>query len=68
MAERDFHAVDAIDGGVAGRGAAQGGDLGIGHKAHMHQVVLDVFGQVEGDQDPALANRQIAEHAHLRTP
>ena len=63
VAKGDFHAVDAVDGGVAGRGAAQGGDQRIGDKAHMHQVVLDGFRQVEGHQDPALADLQFAQHA-----
>ena len=53
MAERDFKAVNAVDGGIAGGSAAQGRDLGVGHKTHVHQVVLDVLRQVEGDQDPA---------------
>jgi hypothetical protein len=56
MAEGDFHAVNAVDGGIAGRGAAQGRDQGIGDKAHMHQVVLYGFGKVEGDQHPAFAD------------
>ena len=60
VAQRDLHAVDAVDGGVAGRGAAQGGDEGIGDKAHMHQMVLDGFRQIEGDQDPAFADLQFA--------
>lgn len=68
MAEGDFQAVNAIDGGVTGRGAAQGRDFSVGHKTHVHQVVLDVFRQVEGDKDPAITNRQIAEHTHLSNP
>ncbi len=63
-AERDFHAVDAVDRGIAGRGAAQGGDMGIGDKAHMHQVVLDGFGEIECDQDSAFADLQLTENAH----
>ena len=68
MSERDFEAVNAVDGGVAGRGAAQGRDFSVGHKTHVHQVVLDVLRQVEGHQDPAVTNRQIAEHAHPTNP
>jgi hypothetical protein len=68
MAEGDFHPVDAIHGGVAGRRAAQGRHLGVGDKSHVHQVVLDIFRQVKGDQDPPLTNRQIAENAHLTNP
>ena|ERR1700735_178119 len=68
MAERDLQAVDAKDGWVASRGAAQGGHFGAGHKAHMHQVVLDIFGQVEGHQDSLVANRQFTQEAHLINP
>ena len=31
----------------------------------MHQMVLDRFRQVEGDQDPAFTNGQFAQCAHL---
>lgn len=65
MAERDFQSVDAVYGGVAGRSAAQGRDFGVWHKPHMHQVVLDILRQVEGDEDPAFTDRQITEQAHL---
>ena len=68
MAERDLHAVNAIEGGVAGGRAAQGSHLGARHKAHMHQVVLDIFGQVEGHQDSLVANRQFTQEAHLINP
>ena len=64
MAESDLHAVDGVDGGVAGGGAAQGSDQGIGDKAHMHQVVLHGFRQIEGHQDPGFADVQFAQHAH----
>ena len=47
VAQGDFHAVDAVNGGVAGRGAAQRVDARVGHKAHMHQMVLDGFREVE---------------------
>ncbi len=68
MAERDFKAVDAIDCGIAGRGAAQGSHLGVRYETHVHQMVLDIIGQIECDQDAAFANRQIAENAHLTNP
>ena len=60
MAERDLHAVNAVDGGVARRRPAQRGNHGVGDKAHMHQVILYGFGKVQGDQDPALAHVQLA--------
>ncbi len=65
MAEGDFQPVDAVYGGVAGRSAPQGRDFGVWHKPHMHQVVLDILWQIEGDKDPAFTDRQIAEQAHL---
>src|SRR6202041_2120545 len=68
MAERDLHAVNAIEGGIAGGRAAQGSYLGAGHKGHMHQVVLDIFGQVEGHQDSLFADRQFTQHAHRLSP
>jgi hypothetical protein len=68
MAERDFQSVDAVYSGVAGRSAAQRRDFGIWHKPHMHQVVLDILRQVEGDEDPAFTDRQITEQAHLTNP
>ncbi len=68
MAERDLETVDAIDGWIAGRGATKGCDFGVGHKAHMHQVVLDIFGQVEGHQDSLVANRQFTQQTHLINP
>ena len=68
MSERDLHAVNAIEGWVAGGGAAQGCDFGAGHKAHMHQVVLDILGQVEGHKDSLFADRQFTQHTHLLNP
>ena len=68
MAERDLHAVDAIEGGIAGWGAAQGSHFGAGDKTHVHQVVLDIFGQVEGHQDSFVADRQFTQYAHLKNP
>jgi hypothetical protein len=40
-----------IDGGIAGRCAAQSRDQGIGNKAHVHEVVLHGLRQVECHQD-----------------
>jgi hypothetical protein len=65
IAERDLHAIDTVHGGVAGRSAAQGRYFGVWHKPHMHQVVLDILRQVEGNEDPAFTDRQITEQAHL---
>ena len=56
MAEGDFQAVDAVDGGIAG-GARRRAVTQRRAQTHVHQVVLDGFRQVEGDQDPAFTNR-----------
>ncbi len=60
MAQGNFHAVDAINGRIAGGGTAERGDRRIGYKAHMHQVVLDGFRKVEAYQYAALAHFQFA--------
>ena len=52
VAEGDFHAVDAVDGGVAGRGAAQSRDQGIGDKAHMHQWFWTDSGRSRATRTP----------------
>jgi hypothetical protein len=62
-AEGNLHAVHAVDGGVAGRRAAQDRDQRIGNKAHVHQMVLHGFRQVKAHQNPALAYIQFAQHA-----
>jgi hypothetical protein len=54
--EGDFQAIHEVNRGIAGRRAAQRRYLRVGHKTHMHQVVLDRLRQVEGNQDAALAN------------
>src|SRR5690348_4643008 len=64
MAEGDLHAVYTVDGGVAGRGAAQRGDQRVGNKTHVHEVVLDGIGKLESFENAALAYPQIAEHGH----
>lgn len=55
-AEGNLHAVNGVDGGVAGRGATQRRHMGIGDETHVHQVVLDGFGEVQRDQHRTLAN------------
>ena len=69
VAESNLHAVNAVDSGIAGRGAAEIDDARSGDEAHMHQVVLDIFREVERDQDPTFTDGQFAQHAHLsRSP
>jgi len=60
VAEGDFHAVDGEDGGVAGGGAAENGDEGVGDETHVHQVVLDGFREFESNQDSGLADLHFA--------
>ncbi len=50
-AQADFDAVDAVDGGVAGGGAAQHLDAGAGQEAQVREVVADGLGQVDGSPD-----------------
>jgi hypothetical protein len=45
--EGNLHSIDGVNGGVAGWRAAQYGYQGIGNKAHVHQVVLYGFRQIE---------------------
>ena len=65
VAESDFHAVNTIYGGVAGWRAAQGSDQGIGNKAHMHQVILHGFGEIEAHQHSALTDVQLTQDAQI---
>ena len=39
VAQAHFYAVDAVDGGIAGRRAAQDLDAGAGQEAEVRQVV-----------------------------
>ncbi len=68
VAEGNLHAVNAIDGGVAGRCAAQRGDRGIGNEAHVHEVVLHGFRQVEGNQVAVSPTRRSVSTLTCRTP
>jgi hypothetical protein len=65
VAECNLHTVDQVDSGVAGRSAAEDCNQRIGDKAHMHQVVLDGFGQVESYQDRAFTDFELAKNSHL---
>jgi hypothetical protein len=56
MAEGYFHPVNAINSRVTGWRAPQRSHQGIGHKPHMHQVVLHGFRQVQGNHYPAFAH------------
>jgi hypothetical protein len=47
LAESDFCAVDAINGGVAGGSAAQCENPVLRDKPQMHQVALDLFREVQ---------------------
>lgn len=56
MSQSYLHAVNAVDGGVTGWGAAQGSHQRIWNKTHMHEVVLYRFRQVKSYQDRALSD------------
>ena len=64
----DLHAVNAIDSWIARRGAPQSGHVSVWNKTHVHQVVLNRLGQIEGNQYPALADPQLAQNAQPQNP
>jgi hypothetical protein len=68
VAEADFYAVDAVDAGVAGGGAAEDFDFGSGEEAEVGEVVAHFFGQVDGFDDALAANLCVAEGCcvHIR--
>lgn len=55
-AEGDLHTVYAVDGRIARGSAADGRHHGVRDKAHVHEVVLDGFGEIESDQDANFAD------------
>jgi len=59
VAEGDFHAVNQVDSGIAGGSAAQDGHQRIWNEAHVHQVVLDGFREVKGDEDATCTDLQL---------
>jgi hypothetical protein len=65
VAQGDFHAVNAENSGVAGGSAAQNGDQRAGDEAHVHEMVLDRFRQVERHQHGRFPDLQFAQQAHL---
>ena len=64
-AESNLHPVDTVDRWIAGRRPAQRGHESIRDETHVHQMILHRFGQVQSDQNPALADVQLTKHAHL---
>jgi hypothetical protein len=64
-AEGDFDAIDAVNRGIAGRGAAESGYDGVGHETHVHEVVLYRIRQMESYDNPAFPDIQFTQHAHL---
>jgi hypothetical protein len=66
VAQGDFDAVEAVDGGVAGGGAAEDFDAGAGQEAQVREVVADLFGQVDGLYNARIANLRIAQSGNLR--
>ncbi len=65
VAQRNLKSVNGVNRGVAGWGAAHRRHLGIGHKSHVHQVVLNRLRQVESNQDSTITDAQFAQHIHL---
>ena len=50
---------------IASRCAAEDRNQSAGDKAHMHQVVLNGFGQIESHQNRAFTDFELAENTHL---
>ena len=65
MAECDLHSVDQVDSGIASWSATENRYECAGDKAHVHQVVLDGFRQIESYQDRAFSDFELAEDTHL---
>jgi len=60
VTQGDFHAVNGVDGGVAGGSAAEGRNQCVRDETHVHEVVLDGFREFESNQDSSLADFHFA--------
>ncbi len=56
VAQAHFDAIDAVDGGVAGRGAAEDFDGGAGQETEVREVVGDLLGQIDALDDAGIAD------------
>jgi hypothetical protein len=66
LAKCYFRAIHAINRWVAGRGAAQGQDPALGNKTKMHEVTLDLLGEVQRSQGGAGSNGEFAQHSRCK--
>jgi hypothetical protein len=60
IAEADFDAVDAVDAGIAGGGAAEDVHAGSGEEAEVSEVVAHFFRQVNQFHDASRAYFRVA--------
>ncbi len=65
VAQAYFYAVDAVDGGVAGRGATEDFNVGAGQEAEVGEVVTDLFGEVYAFDDSAVSYLRVAQWSYL---
>src|SRR5215469_4267083 len=68
LAERNLHAINPIDGWVAGRGAAKDLHIRSRKKAQVGQVVADLFGKFQRLENCGLSYSEIAEGHGTTSP
>jgi hypothetical protein len=60
-----FESVNGVDGGVAGGGAANDNDARFWSKAHVHEVVSNLVGQIERFNNRRCPYSQFAQCAQV---
>jgi len=68
VAEPNFNAINAVDAGIAGGGAAQNLDVGSGEEAEVSEVVAHFFGEIDAFHYARTAHLRVAQSCdfHLR--
>jgi hypothetical protein len=61
----NLESVNGVDGGVAGGGAADNNDARFWSKAHVHEVVSNLVGQIERFNNRCCAYPQFAQCAQV---
>jgi len=61
LTEGNFHAVNPVDRGVSGGGAAEDLNVGSGKEAQMGEVVAHLLGEFQRLEDCGFTNSEIAE-------
>ena len=68
LAEGNLHAVNPVDGRVAGGSAAEDLNVGSGEEAEMGQVVAHLVWKFQRLEDCGLSNSEIAEGHGATSP